>query len=236
LGVEFFATDANDLAIQQFSVTDNVISATLPATSTMCISAYGRYGVISNNSLTNCGWVGIEVLAGYTGVIGSTLVNTGPITWDGRNGSHQNLVISGNNMTGSSSPGAIQVIASSVGSNNYDLETAVIGHNTIRGPSGQAGILVQTQLNGAVVNIHIDDNMFDSLGSTQRAIDSEGSPSQVQIENNRFINVSGTGLYLNGGVNFTVRFNYFNGGTWLSNFGTTITRTVENIVNGVCCS
>jgi hypothetical protein len=142
--------------------------------------------------------------------------------------------ITNNNIISSTGAAAIHISASFGGS--YGLFTGIVGHNVIRSPAGStAGVLVQTFSAGTVDDVHIDDNMLDSFTSSQRAVDSEGSPAQVQIENNRFINDSGTGIFLNAGTNFTIRLNYFNGTTWLSNHGATITRSIENIVNGACC-
>jgi Right handed beta helix region len=232
LGIEFYPTDAKDTDFEQFTVSNNIVTTNAGATNTSCISISARFGVIANNTLSNCQQIGIEVIASYTNVVGNTLTSTGPIVWDGNSAPHEDVLITSNTMVSSVGAAAIQVIAGTA----YNLNTGTVGHNVIRAPTGStAGVLVQTISTGAVTDIHIDDNMFDAFASSQRAVDTEGSPAQVQIENNRFINVLGTGLFLNAGANLTIRLNYFNGTTWLTNNGATITRSIENIVNGSCC-
>jgi len=234
LGIEFFATDGNDADIQKFTVADNIVTTNAGSSGTSCLSIGGRYGVIADNALSNCQLFGIEVIASYTNVIGNTLTSTGPISWDGNHATHAVVLITDNTMTSSVGVAAVHISAGFGGS--FGLNTGIVGHNVIRIPAGSAaGVLVQTIATGAVTDIHIDDNIFDAFASSQRAVDSEGSPAQVQIENNRFINDSGIGIFLNAGVNFTIRLNYFNGTTWLANNGATITRSLENIVNGSCC-
>ncbi|HKO18840.1 MAG TPA: right-handed parallel beta-helix repeat-containing protein [Acidobacteriaceae bacterium] len=237
LGIELFAVGTVNLdsAIQQFTVAGNKVTTTPGATQTFCISVYGSHGTIVGNSLSNCQAVGIEVLASYTSVIGNSLANAAAITWDGNNASHAGVIIADNNLESSHGSAAIDIVSGLNGA--YALNSAIVTHNIVRAPAGATtGILVQTLSSGRVSDVHIDDNLFDTFGSSQRVIDSEGSVAQVQIDNNRMVNISGTGLFLNGGgTGFTIRLNYFNGTTWLQNFGTSVKRSVENIVNGTCC-
>jgi Right handed beta helix region len=233
LGIEFYATDADDRDVRHFVVSGNAVTSRSPSPRTWCISVSGREGEITNNRLSNCGAFGIEVLASDTNVLGNTLRNTGPVVWDGNAANHTRVLIAGNDTRSAVGSGAIQVIAGYRGA--YTLRSASIRNNTIQSPGATAGILVQTISEGHVEGVVIEGNTFDAFSSSQRAIDTEGSPAEVRIENNSFVNIGGTGLFLNAGVDFSVRLNHFDGATWLSNFGATIARAAENTVNERCC-
>ena len=231
LAIELFSSDNTDVSFQQFTIAHNLINAAWGSSQAYCISAYGMRGVISGNTLSGCFDIGIEVLASNTSVLGNTLSYTGPIVWNAGGVARSAVVISGNSIFKSYGNG-IQIL----GGANGAISDGVLSNNVILTPDHGDGVLIQTLSNGSLRDIHIDNNLFE-LPNGGYAIHSEGTGSQVQIENNRFANIAGDGLFLNsGGSSFTIRFNNFSGaGSWVQNFGTSITRSVENIVNGGCC-
>jgi len=233
MGIQLFSTDNTDQSFQQFTIAKNLINAIVIGSSQpYCISAYGMRGVISENTLSGCSFMGIELIGSNTSVVGNSLSYAGPVRWYSDGSSRSNVVIAGNSIT--QSYGHAVIVQSGT---NGGIQDGTIAHNILDTPASGDGILVQTLSNGTIRDIHIDNNVLDMPYYGTRGIDSEGNASQVQIENNRFVNVAGTGLFLNsGGSAFTIRFNNFSGsGSWNLNYGTSITRQVENIVNGSCC-
>ena len=233
LGIELFSTDNTDLSFVQFTIANNIIQAAWGSSSqAFGISAYGSRGVIAGNTLNNCFGPGIEVLGSYISVVGNTLTYSGPVIWNAGGASRSGVVIA-DNTTFKSYGAAIQIYAHDAG----QINDGIIANNIVQTPDHGDGILVQTASSGSLRDIHIDNNLLE-LPNGGYAVHTEGNPSQVQIDNNRLVNISGTGFFLNGaGQAFTVRFNDFSGsGSWeYVNPSTTITRSVENIVNGTCC-
>jgi hypothetical protein len=195
------------------------------------------YGTVTGNSIANTSNFGIETIGSFITVSHNTLNNTGPITWDADTPAspQTNVVFSDNVIVGPVCRGIFLI----AGGSNF-LDTGTVIGNIIRGPIGNctgspapAPAAIRVQATSGIFNVRLVENTTQEVQSGATAIETLSGGSQVQIENNRFVNNHGTGLNLSQGVNFTIKNNYYNGeGTFLIPGNTTITQQFSNIVNG----
>lgn len=238
VGIELFSTTtADDTANIGFTIADNLVQAEDAATAAnhaFCISIGGaRGGSVTGNTVRDCQDFGIEIIGSYVSVSNNVLLDTGPISWDANFTNHADVIVSHNVIEHPFCRAAF-VIASA----NHSLDAGTIDGNLVKGPMGPcgdgsspAGIRIQGSDEGHIFNVRITNNTMEETATDTSAIEIFGS-AQTQIEGNRFANVRGTGIALSRGTNFTIKNNYFNGGTFLVNSGSTIAQEAGNIVNG----
>jgi hypothetical protein len=239
LGIELYGASVST-AIQQFVVSDNIINGPdTTNTSVFGISIGGAsFGSVIGNTISNTNALGIETIGSYVTVSHNTLNSSGPIDWDGQAYPQTNVIISGNVTVGPICRGIFLI----AGGSNY-LDTGTVANNIVRAPvqacGGQtpppaAAVRIQGNSSSNIANVRLMDNIFQEVSANTNAVETFGS-AQIQIEGNRFDNNHGTGINLgSGGVNFTIKNNYFNGeGAFTVNGGATIVQSASNIVNGV---
>jgi hypothetical protein len=237
LGIELYAAGVST-GIQQFFVADNIVNGpNTTNTSVFGISIGGAsFGSVIGNTISNTNALGIETIGSFITVSHNTLNSAGPIDWDGSSAPQTNVIISDNVTVGPICRGIFVYAASP----NY-LDTGALTNNIVRAPvqnclnggdNPPAAVRIQGT-GGNIGNIRVMGNIFQEVAASTSAVQTSGG-AQVQIENNRFANNHGTGISLgSGGVNFTIKNNYFNGeGAFLVNGGSTITQSAWNIVNG----
>jgi hypothetical protein len=247
LGIELFSSTNDDQANMFFTIAENLVKAqdSVANNNAFCISLGGaRFGSVTGNVVQDCQTSGIEVVASFVTVSNNALTNTGPISWDANALYRSNVVVS-NNVIVTPVCRALFLIAS--GSNF--LDTGTFANNIIRAPFGAcagpnapaaAAIRIQGTTTN-IFNVRIVGNTIQEVPASSNAIETAGG-AQIQIENNRFVNNHGTGVNLGfagGGVNFSVKDNFFNGeGVFVSNPNgntTVISQPASNSVNYRCC-